>query len=90
MFARTDRWWRWLFVALAVTMPIGVATSRIYRGMHHPTDFLGAILLGALWISLLHRVVRPNADMHQGNQPAIESEQVPGRHDELAKAGREG
>lgn len=89
VFARTDRWWRWLFVAMAVIMPIGVATSRMYRGMHHPTDFMGAILLGALWIGLLYWVVRPNADVHQGNQPAIESEQVRELDDELAQAGRE-
>ncbi|MBM0225982.1 MULTISPECIES: phosphatase PAP2 family protein [Micromonospora] len=89
VFARTDRWWRWLFVALAVIMPVGVATSRMYRGMHHPTDFMGAILLGALWIGLLYWVVRPNADVHRGNQPAIRSEQVRELDDELAKAGRE-
>ncbi len=86
VFARTDRWWRWLLVALAVIMPIGVATSRMYRGMHHPTDFVGAILLGTLWIALLHWVVRPNADVRQGNTPAIGSEQV----HEPARAGREG
>ncbi|MFI2650261.1 phosphatase PAP2 family protein [Micromonospora fulviviridis] len=86
---RTDRWWRWLFVALAVIMPVGVATSRMYRGMHHPTDFMGAILLGALWLPLLWWVVRPNEDVRRGNRPAIESEQVHELDDELASAGRE-
>lgn len=90
VFVRTDRWWRWLFVALAVIMPAGVAISRMYRGMHHPTDFMGAILLAGLWISLLYWVVRPNADVYQGNQPVIESEQVHELDDELAKAGRDG
>ncbi|MCI4065074.1 phosphatase PAP2 family protein [Micromonospora sp. R77] len=88
VFVRTDRWWRWLFVAMAVIMPVGVATSRMYRGMHHPTDFMGAILLSALWISLLYWVVRPNEDVRRGNRPAIESEQVPELDDELAKAAR--
>jgi undecaprenyl-diphosphatase len=88
VFPRTDRWWRWLFVAMAVIMPVGVATSRMYRGMHHPTDFMGAILLGALWLSLLYWVVKPNADLQRGNRPAIESEQVSELDDELAKAAR--
>ncbi|MFC4145187.1 phosphatase PAP2 family protein [Micromonospora mangrovi] len=88
VFARTDRWWRWLFVAMAVIMPVGVATSRMYRGMHHPTDFMGAILLSALWIGLLYWVVRPNEDVRRGNRPAIESEQVAELDDELAKAAR--
>ncbi|MEV0152501.1 phosphatase PAP2 family protein [Micromonospora sp. NPDC050686] len=88
VFPRTDRWWRWLFVALAVIMPVGVAVSRMYRGMHHPTDFMGAILLSALWLGLLYWVVRPNADVHQGNQPSIESADVHTLDDELAKAAR--
>ncbi|WP_428961251.1 phosphatase PAP2 family protein [Micromonospora fluostatini] len=88
VFPRTDRWWRWVFVALAVVMPVGVAVSRMYRGMHHPTDFMGAILLTACWVGLLYWVVRPNADVHEGNEPAIESEDVDTLDDELAKAGR--
>ncbi|MGC4766005.1 phosphatase PAP2 family protein [Micromonospora sp. DT46] len=88
VFPRTDRWWRWLFVALAVVMPTGVAISRMYRGMHHPTDFMGAIILTTLWIGLLYWVLRPNEDVHEGNRPSIESEDVHTLDDELAKAGR--
>nr|MDT0656643.1 phosphatase PAP2 family protein [Micromonospora sp. DSM 115978] len=86
---RSDRWWRWLTVAAAVVMPVGVALSRMYRGMHHPSDFAGAILLTALWIGLLYWVVRPNADVHEGNRPSIESEEVDTLDDELARAARE-
>ncbi|MGC5022628.1 phosphatase PAP2 family protein [Micromonospora sp. DT47] len=88
VFVRTDRWWRWLLVAIAVIMPVGVAVSRMYRGMHHPTDFMGAILLSAPWVGLLYWAIRPNADVHEGNQPAIGSEQVGELDDELAKAAR--
>jgi undecaprenyl-diphosphatase len=88
--ARTDRPWRWLTVALAVIMPVGVAVSRMYRGMHHPTDLLGAIVLSALWIGLLYWVLRPNSDVYQGNQPSIESEEVGTLEDEFAKATRTG
>lgn len=65
---RTRRWWRWVFVALAVIMPVGVAVSRMYRGMHHPSDFVGAMLLTSLWIGLLWWVIRPNADVATGNR----------------------
>ncbi|MEH1012957.1 phosphatase PAP2 family protein [Micromonospora sp. CPCC 206060] len=88
VFPRTDRWWRWVLVALAVIMPLGVAISRMYRGMHHPTDFMGAILLSAFWIGLLYWVLRPNADVYEGNQPAIESADVHTLDDELVRAGR--
>ncbi|MEQ4304108.1 phosphatase PAP2 family protein [Plantactinospora sp. B6F1] len=63
---RTDRWWRWLAVLAAVVMPLLVATSRMYRGMHHPSDFAGAMLLTALWIGLLWLVVRPNEELSAG------------------------
>jgi undecaprenyl-diphosphatase len=66
---RTRQWWRWLTVALAVIMPLGVALSRMYRGMHHPSDFAGALLLSAMWLTLLWFVVRPNADVAEGNRP---------------------
>ncbi|MEV6595742.1 phosphatase PAP2 family protein [Actinoplanes sp. NPDC051346] len=56
-------WWRWIFVVLAVIMPLGVAVSRMYRGMHHPTDVLGAMLLTAGWLTVLYFSVRPNADV---------------------------
>ena len=65
---RVRAWWRWLFVALAVIMPAGVALSRMYRGMHHPTDFLGSAVLTACWLTLLYLVLRPNADVAEGNR----------------------
>lgn len=58
-------WWRWIFVVLAVVMPLGVAVSRMYRGMHHPTDVLGAALLTACWLTVLYFSIRPNADVRR-------------------------
>jgi len=34
------------FLALAIIAPLIVATSRVYRGMHHPVDVLAGALLG--------------------------------------------
>lgn len=70
---RTDRPWRWLTVVAAVVMPAAVAVSRMYRGMHHPTDVMGAMLLAGIWLSLLWWVVRPGAgytDDHAAAEPA--------------------
>jgi undecaprenyl-diphosphatase len=57
---RVRAWWRWLFVAAAVLMPLWVAASRMYRGMHHPTDILGSLLLAAGWLATTVYLVRPN------------------------------
>jgi len=66
---RAPRWGRWLAVTAAVVMPAGVALSRMYRGMHHPTDLLGAAVLTALWVTLLWWVVRPNEDLDDAAAP---------------------
>jgi undecaprenyl-diphosphatase len=57
---RVSHWSRWIAVALAVIMPAGVALSRMYRGMHHPSDLLGASVLTVLWVVLLWWVLRPD------------------------------
>lgn len=40
---------------LAVAIPIYVGISRLYRGMHHPTDVMGSVVIaaGALIFALL-------------------------------------
>jgi membrane-associated phospholipid phosphatase len=50
--------WRALFFALAVLAPIIVATSRVYRGMHYPTDAICGALLGAGCIAVGYLSVR--------------------------------
>jgi undecaprenyl-diphosphatase len=62
---RTRAWWRWLFIAVAVLMPLWVALSRVYRGMHHPTDALGSVVLAACWVAAMVYLVRPNGDLDQ-------------------------
>lgn len=43
-------WLRAVLSVLAVLMPAAVATSRLYRGMHFPTDVLAGASLGLLWV----------------------------------------
>ena len=54
-------WWRWLFLIPAIAMPVLVAISRMYRGEHHPTDVLGGMLFGVLWLTAVTLLVKPSA-----------------------------
>jgi undecaprenyl-diphosphatase len=45
-------WAKWL-CWLLVLVPVGVATSRLYRGMHHPSDVTASFLNGALCITIM-------------------------------------
>jgi undecaprenyl-diphosphatase len=53
-------WLRWLAVVVAVVVPLVVGASRLYRGMHFPTDVLGGLLLGSAWLSTVAARLRPD------------------------------
>jgi undecaprenyl-diphosphatase len=62
-------WWRWLFLIPAIAMPVLVATSRMYRGEHHPTDVLGSLIFAALWLTTTSLLIKPNADSRTRARP---------------------
>jgi undecaprenyl-diphosphatase len=45
--------------ALAVVVPLTVAASRMYRGMHYPTDVAAGLVLGATWLVLVAVLIGP-------------------------------
>jgi membrane-associated phospholipid phosphatase len=49
---------RRLFLTLAVVIPLIVAASRMYRGMHYLSDVLGGVLLGAVWLLVAVHAIR--------------------------------
>jgi len=55
-------WWRYLFLVPAIVMPVMIATARLYRGEHHPTDILASVLFAALWLTATTMLVKPNQD----------------------------
>jgi undecaprenyl-diphosphatase len=42
---------------LSVTIVIAVATSRVYLGVHHPTDVVAGVALSASWVALCARTL---------------------------------
>jgi membrane-associated phospholipid phosphatase len=66
-------WWRWLLLIPAIAMPVLVATSRMYRGEHHPTDVLGSLLFSALWLTATALLIKPNEDRRARTRPAATS-----------------
>lgn len=59
--AEWRQWLQRIMLVLAFAVPLLVGLSRIYRGMHHPTDVVASIVLGVLWLAVLARLfpVRP-------------------------------
>ena len=54
-----SRGWRVLAIVLAVVIALGVAWSRVYLGVHYPTDVAAGLLLGWGWALLVFRWARP-------------------------------
>lgn len=47
------RWVHVVVTLLAASVPLMIAGSRVYRGMHYPTDVLAGLLLGAIWLTVV-------------------------------------
>lgn len=54
----TKRWIRVIAVIGCAAVPLTIAASRLYRGIHYPTDVVAGMLLGALWLSIVIFYVR--------------------------------
>lgn len=46
---RVPKLYRGLGLALAIALTIGVGLSRVYLGVHYPSDVLGGVLIGVAW-----------------------------------------
>jgi undecaprenyl-diphosphatase len=54
-----NRGWRELVIVIAVLIALAVAWSRVYLGVHYPTDVIAGLLLGWTWALLLFHWARP-------------------------------
>jgi membrane-associated phospholipid phosphatase len=70
---------RGLFFTLAVVLPLLVASSRMYRGMHYLSDVLGGVLLGGLWLLAAVRGVRLGVLHHRFRHGRAEQPRRPWR-----------
>ncbi|HSN11076.1 MAG TPA: phosphatase PAP2 family protein, partial [Propionibacteriaceae bacterium] len=70
------RWFAVMVGALLCLVPVAVGVSRLYRGMHHPTDVVFGALGAGLWLAVVLSTLLPRA--RHDVAPAV----PPDAHDE--------
>jgi undecaprenyl-diphosphatase len=53
--------WRWLIFSLACLFVVLVGMSRIYLGVHYPSDILAGWMAGTAWVMAMHQLVAHRA-----------------------------
>ncbi|MGW4493427.1 diacylglycerol kinase family protein [Streptomyces sp. NPDC004376] len=76
--------WRRVAAAVLLLLPVVVGVSRLYRGMHHPTDVAGGMINGALALLVVgHALLRDGRVSAPAALPAVpgtaRTERLPGR-----------
>jgi len=64
------RWFAVTLTGLLCAVPVVVGVSRLYRGMHHPTDVVFGALGGGLWLALVITTLLPRTDDDRDSAPA--------------------
>lgn len=59
---------RYAALVLAVLAVLGVALSRIYRGVHYPSDTLASVLFASAWLAVCWWVFRPGRGAPSGQR----------------------
>ena len=58
-------WWAWAWSALMVLLIAGIGLSRIYLGVHYPTDIAAGYIAGTFWLVSLFAGDNVLAHMHR-------------------------
>lgn len=66
--ALAGRWARRVAVSAVAVVLVGIGASRVYLGVHYPTDVLAAWVIVAVWLTVLMRTVGPHR--HGSDRPA--------------------
>jgi undecaprenyl-diphosphatase len=56
-FSRLRGWQRWVAVSVMAALILAIGWSRVYLGVHYPTDVIGGYLVAVLWLTIAGELV---------------------------------
>jgi undecaprenyl-diphosphatase len=71
------RWFAIAVAALLCLIPVVVGVSRLYRGMHHPTDVIFGALAGGLWLALVVSTLLPRPRHDDAQVVSTDAQEAP-------------
>ncbi len=72
-----NRFWAGVIVALLCAVPLVVGVSRIYRGMHHPSDVVMGLIGGGIWLLVVVTTLLPRDDPRERRRPRLDEGSAP-------------
>lgn len=63
------RRWRWAVLAAAGLFTLGVGVSRVYLGVHYPSDILAGWTAAVAWTLVVHAAVRRRSGRRHASAP---------------------
>jgi membrane-associated phospholipid phosphatase len=74
---RRERGWQWPLPVAGLLTVFGLY-SRLYLGVHWPTDLLGGILIGLVWLGMTYLAFTPDVRASKDDEPGREAGLVRG------------
>jgi undecaprenyl-diphosphatase len=63
-----ERGWKWPYL-VATIIACGSAYSRVYLAVHWPTDVIGGLIVGAVWLWAGYRAFNPDTKLTTRGRP---------------------